>query len=56
MGIGTTGHLERMSILGPMGKWDKWALRACGVWGLGQMDIWEKGHFGAKGRFGTNER
>ena len=26
-----------------------------GKWVLGQMDIWVKGHFGAKGRFGTNE-
>ena len=26
-----------------------------GMWGLGQMDIWGKGHFGAKGRCGTNE-
>ena len=41
VGIGTNEHLEKMSTLGPMGIWDKWALRACG-----DRDKWI---FGGKG-------
>ena len=61
MGIGTNGHVEQMSTLGPMGIRDKWALRACGYWDkwtfggkdtlgqrgvLGPMSIGTNGHLG----------
>ena len=54
MGIGTNGHLiganEHFEANGYMGQ-----MGIEGMWVLGQMDIWRKGHFGAKKRFGTNE-
>ena len=53
MGIGTNGHLEQMSTFGANGYMGQMGIE--GKWVLGQMNIWRKGHFGAKGRFGTNE-
>ena len=44
MVIGKNGHLEQMITLGPMGIWNKWALRASGY-----CDKWA---FGGKGSLG----
>ena len=69
MSFGASGHLEQMGTWGEMATrknehHSKWAFGANrymgpmgieGMWELGQMDIWGKGHFGAKGRSGTNK-